>query len=123
VIKTRFQANQGGHGGAGYSRTGSNSLTNHNNVHNATSNNKTQKLTNNSKLTTRLNCYSNILLRNNHFSHGTVVCPPTTRQLMANMFNFEPHVKQTHRHIFPSLSATVRSQVRPDRVSIYSQFK
>jgi hypothetical protein len=135
VVKTRFQANQGGGAGAGgggggagltptaRSTTASSSLNNHNNVHNTASSNKTsQKLTNNSKLTTRLKCYSNILLRNNHFSHSTAVPPPvTTRDLMANLFKFEPNVKQTHRHIFPTF--TKQPLTRPDHISIYSQFK
>ena len=119
VVKTRFQANLTGTNSTNGSY-GRNSLNNHNNVYNATSSNKTQKLTNNSKLTTRLNCYSNILLRNNHLSHGTVSAP-TTSNLMTNLFSFDSQTKQTHRHSLPKFSKNIFT--RPDRISIYSQLK
>lgn len=101
VVKTRLQANMHLNPAHPPSFPRATALNNHNNVYNATSHSKNQKLTNNnSKLTTRLNCYSNILLRNNHLSHGgsmpmaTVASSASSpQQFVANVFNLENTLK------------------------------
>jgi hypothetical protein len=121
VVKTRLQASPCAvSNSSGQKKT---TLNNHNNAYNAT--HKNNQLTNKSKLVTRLNCYSNILLRNNHLSHSTVVTAPTipsTKNLIVNTFNLDSQIQnQNHRHTFPNnwnLPTKSLFTSRPDRIGI-----